>query len=314
MTVAQITVSADSATVTKSADSKTIFLYRASDTAHLDELTAVITKNWKFNRIELQSFDAFALEDLKVNDLLFAITYNHQTDRTMYPYNVTHQTGPAMFMNGTIGPKSNFVSFYLTLTQKKDSGFVLISESTLSISGATLIDVSRTNKTSAEIIRNQYTNSTIFSWNFPYLGTVMNTVSTALEKGVTKYSGTYKYPGISTSPGFSNLKHETLYVSDAVEVVRNRHTGKEKIVNKQRMIDEAYDYPFEIVSTDALNELVTSGKKGYILMFHRRGTGKTIFVIDLSTMTIVYNQNINGQFKLKDKDIRKLNKVLSRSK
>ena len=279
--------------VVESDDSKTIFVYRQSDEDHLDDLTKVIADNWKYNTIELMSLDEFKNYETNVNDLFFIINYTYATT------NYTYFGGePAMV-------HSNYVDFYLALFQKMENGDSLLSQSSLSVSGPTIGDVCKTNKKPEEIITNQYTSSTVFSWNFAYLGTILNTVSTKLQDGAD-----YKF--VENNANLNPLKTKKLYVSDAVNIEQNLLNGKEKTVDFQKDIDKSYDYEFEIVTTKKINDLVISGEGGYLFMFQKVGHGKELIVIDLSKMEIIYQKMVSRKYNFDKSDISDLNKIISK--
>jgi hypothetical protein len=233
------------------------------------------------------------MNDLE-NDFLFMITYD---------YLRTYST----YTDGSSGPTSNFVDFYLTLSQKTEKGYTVLSNSSLSISGPTMVDVCRTGKSPEEIIYNQYKTATVFSWNFAYLGTIMHTVSSKLPDGKI-------YSSIDNPDGdLSGLKEKKLYITDAIEIKQNRFNGSEKTIDQKAAVDKAYDYAHEIVSNEKLNDLITSGEKGYVFMFQKIGRGKVSIVLDLSTMEIIYHNREYNQYAFDKKDISRLNKAIAKA-
>ncbi|MDH4471348.1 MAG: hypothetical protein QE487_02005 [Fluviicola sp.] len=290
--VAQITVNPNS--IVESDGSKTIFVYRQADEANLDQLTKILDDNWDYNEIELKSIDEFADYEMKVNDFLFMINYD---------YLQTYST----YTDGSSGPTSNFVDFYLTLSQKTEKAYTQLSRSSLSISGETIFDVCRTDKEPKEIIYNQYKSSTVFSWNYVYLATIMKTVSTNLQD--SKSHTTLE----SNNSDLKGLKEQKLYIADAIEIKQNRFNGSEKTIDYEATVDKEYDYTYEIVSTEKLNELIVSGEKGYVFMFQKVGHGKVSIVIDLSTLEIIYHDVVKGNYAFDKKDIKTLNKMIAKS-
>ncbi|MES2557296.1 MAG: hypothetical protein V4604_14170 [Bacteroidota bacterium] len=290
--------------------SKTIFVYRDSDENSLDKLKKVLDDNWSYNEIELMSIDDFANLEMKENDFVFMIEYDHQQVAAEYS-------------DGSYGPTGNFVDFYLALSQKrkKGYGYNIISRSVVSISGPTMVDVCRTDKTEEEIIHNQYKTATVFSWNYAYLATIMHTLSNQLPESTTSSpienpTGDLikVYSSIENPDGnLAGLKEKKLYITDGIEIKQNRFNGSEKTIDQEAAVDKAYDYQYEIVSNEKLNDLVTSGEKGYVFMFQKIGRGKVSIVLDLSTMEIIYHHREYNKYAFDKKDISRLNNAIAKT-
>lgn len=283
---AQITITKNPIVVTDT--SKTIFIYRVSDTLHLDKLKKVIDDNWSYNEIEFMSIDSFARYKMRVNDFLFMFDCDYQ-------YYYSSSTG---------GHESAYFSFDLTQKKQDEPIHTLVSSTPLSVSEQVVKEVLKRNSGEA-MNYDLYKKHTVFTWNFAYLATIMKTLSDKLPKGQL-------YSSIDMSNGnLAGLKEKKLYISDAIQIIPNPRKGTEKIINREEAVDEAYDYAYEIVSTEKLNELVASGEDGYVFVFmYQKGYGKMSIVIDLLTMEIIYHDfTYNSAFQ--KKDITRLNKAIN---
>lgn len=277
-------------------ENTTYFLYRESDEAYLAELEACLKKNWMLTKIVLVAPKDLEEEEINVNDLVFNIHYNYRRIEGTYM-----DGSPAAHAS------ANFVDFYLALSKKTETGYITLSNSSLSVHGSTIGDVCLNRKQPVEIIANQYKKSTVlFSWNYIYLATILHTVSENLSAGKEYYSNSVQQGDLS------GLKKKKLYIADAVESKQNRTTGEEKKKDYQSMIDKNYDYSFEIVTNEKINELSTSDEVGYVLMFQKVGKGKTLLIIDMETKSIIYSKFVKGSYKFEKKDIRKLNKAIAK--
>lgn len=271
---------------------KTVFVYRDSDVASLEDLTKVIADNWKYKSVELISIDELANYETEVNDFLFLIDYGHASVSTIRS-------------DGSMGPGGNYVDFFLRLNQKTETGYTSLASAVMSVSGPTIFDVSYNLKTSEVIVQNQYKSHTVFSWNYAYLGTVLKTISDKFDQGVNYNS--YGQP----SKNLKALTQKTLYISDAIESRQSTITGAERIVKSQEAVDKVYDYSFEIVTNERINEIVASEGEGYVFMFQKVGKGKVSIVLDLSNNEIIYINYVGGKYQFENKDIMMLNKAIA---
>src|SRR6218665_1970912 len=224
----------------KTEDINTTFVYLNSNGSKLEELEAVIKKNWTFSSIELISVDEFLKTEIENGCLVFLISYNHTSTTTVH-YSAT---------GSSTGATSNYVDFYLALFQKQGDVFQEISTGSLSVEGKALYQICKTRRTRAEIIYNLYTNLEIFSWNYAYLSAVIAKSSEQLVNNEDYTTAKAKRDNVS----FLGLSK--LYIADEGQTKQNRFTGGETKRNYQTKIDKLYDYDFEIVSKDEINKKV----------------------------------------------------------
>lgn len=274
--------------INKQKINKTIFIYRNEDKDRLKDLKTLLSEHWKYtNNLVLMDVDEYLDYEMQSGDLVFIFSYNLLSSQS------------------SSGATSNFVDFYLMLSQKKGEEFMTLGEANISVTGPSIVDVCNYRKSQGEIIYDLYTEKEVFSWNDAYLATIMHTFSDNLEQG-----SLYETANKVTSKDVGFLKNKKLFVMDEVQSVQNRFTGKETEKDFQEMFERHYDFDFKLVNKDFINEKVKEEPEGYVLMFQKVGFGKAIIILNLSNFEIVYYKMTNYSYSFSKEDIITLNKEI----
>lgn len=111
-----------------------------------------------------------------------------------------------------------------------------------------------------------------------------------------------------------NLQTQTLLVPDYVLIHFTPTTGDESERVEEEELMAPYQFPYELVTTEELNERILSGEQVYYLTYVKIVANKYIEVINSTTGEIVYANAKSLSYNISDKDFKTLSKAISRAK
>lgn len=111
-----------------------------------------------------------------------------------------------------------------------------------------------------------------------------------------------------------NLQSQTLLVPDYVLIHFAPTTGDESERVEEEELLADYSYPYEMVTTEELNQRILSGEQVYYLNYVKIVANKYIEVVNSETGEIVYAETKNLSYNIKNKDFKALSKTVSRAK
>ena len=109
------------------------------------------------------------------------------------------------------------------------------------------------------------------------------------------------------------LKELKLYIPDNILYRFNAFTGKERERPSEELLAD-YTYPFEVIDENELSTKILNAKEPfYYLMYHQKNARKIITIVDGFSGEIIYRTSKNISYNLKPKDIKQINKAISKS-
>ena len=106
------------------------------------------------------------------------------------------------------------------------------------------------------------------------------------------------------------LKTNKLYIPESVGVKYNAFSRTEGKKREESELLEDYKFPYEIVTEERLNELLTSGQEIYFLNYVQVNGNKLISVINSKTGEILYNSKTGLSYNIKGGDFKSISKKI----
>lgn len=115
--------------------------------------------------------------------------------------------------------------------------------------------------------------------------------------------------GIVNTKKLKALKTQTLFVPDWILKTTNAFTGALGKIREPEELFEKYDFPYEMISYQALNDKILSGEKFYYLMHSQFNEYKLLSIIDSTTGEMIYLVENKG-YNIDSGDIKDINKEI----
>lgn len=150
----------------------------------------------------------------------------------------------------------------------------------------------------------------IRGWGPGVLSNKIQQLTALLEEGkVNKY-----YKPDTEKAQLVHLKTESLLIPDYCLIYFNSRTGDEskRIDLEELMMD--YDYPYELVSTEELNNRILTGEQAYYLQYVKIVSNKYIEVVNSTTGAIIYSDAVNVSYNIKTQNLKSISKAVRRQK
>lgn len=270
-------------------DSRTIFVYKASDEAQLDELSEVIRSVWKLNDVVFMSLLDFLNYEVQDNECYVTISAD---------YTIVYGSG---------GSISHLCDFGLCFWRQINGLPKYFSFSQLFPELQATLDVIEQDLDNSNVLSNLYSKYEIRNWNFGYLQSFFKDLNDNIET-LTKRAPNEQF----LSPEISVLKTEKLYVSESILIDVKWRKRKENKSIKAAKLFENYPYAYEIVNNQKINELVVNDEDVYCLDYIRNSRGKFFVIYGLNSGKIIYSKYKGGDYTATGKDIKGILKQIEK--
>ncbi|TYB78571.1 hypothetical protein [Bizionia myxarmorum] len=144
-------------------------------------------------------------------------------------------------------------------------------------------------------------------YNFDY-GYIKNYFQTLNDK-LNKKEMLNVRDGIVNTKKLKTLKEQTLFIPDWTLKSTNAFTGALSKIQEPEELFEKYEFPYEMISHQALNDKILSGEKFYYLMHSQFNEYKLLSIIDSVTGEIIYLVENKG-YNIKSGDLKDINKEI----
>lgn len=116
------------------------------------------------------------------------------------------------------------------------------------------------------------------------------------------------------TPEIKNLKKDTLYIDKNFLYTFDIWKKGKKEINLEELMED-YDYPYEIVDYDIIEEKIIGKQPSnfYYLVYHQVNSRKIISVINGRTGDVVYQENRNLGYIINSNDLKRIGKAVKRS-
>lgn len=150
----------------------------------------------------------------------------------------------------------------------------------------------------------------IRGWGPGVLTNKIQQMSVLLEEGeINKY-----YKPETDETQLINLQSQPILIPDYCLIYFEPTTGDEDEVKEESDLMSGYQYPYEIVTTEELNERILSEEQVYYLHYVKIVGNKYIEVVNSQTGEIIYSQAKNLSYNIKGKDLEALSKAVRKAR
>lgn len=144
------------------------------------------------------------------------------------------------------------------------------------------------------------------NFDLGYLKTYLKIVNDQLKSN----GYTNCYDDFYNKESIKSLKTKKLYIPESVGVKYNAFSRTEGKKREESELLKDYKFPYEIVTEEKLNELITDGEEIYFLNYVQVNGNKLISVINSKTGEIVYNSKTGLSYNIKDGDFKSISKKI----
>ncbi|MDI9256080.1 hypothetical protein [Flavobacterium sedimenticola] len=144
------------------------------------------------------------------------------------------------------------------------------------------------------------------NFDLGYLRTYLKIVNDKLKSN----GFTNCYDDFYNKVSLKNLKTNKLYIPESIGIKYNAFSRTEGKKREESELLEDYKFPYEIVTEEKLNELLTSGQEIYFLNYVQVNGNKLISVINSKTGEILYNSKTGLSYNIKDGDFKSISKKI----
>lgn len=272
--------------------SPTYFVYRDSDSTHLDNLRKELTEAWNYSTLKFISSKQF--NDMKIDSTLSFIT--------MEVFTTSYATTDYDFGNKTSSEKTDYIQWeYLNLwVQFKDYkvqyfSFPLIFEKKQDEFNKFKIlklrhDSYENEKIDESLYRSNISN--ILNWQ---IGILKNNLKLANELFNKSYYHSFykKFTTEFNTEEIKKVSSETLFIPEF------SFENMEKEV-----LEKNYPYPYQIIKNDELSNLILANKAIYYLIIINNKDLKGSYIVNSKTSELIYySSNLNRISQTNIKDI-----------
>lgn len=272
--------------------SKTLFIYRDSDTANLESFKSMLDEVWDYTELEFISYKEYSTNTYDENYSFFTIGWDHKETTS------------------SIGMNSENTYIYLTLWMNKENEKLTFCRIELYPTFTTYQNpVMYSEKYVNLMMKYIYEETILHNWNLLYLTNALQFVNEKLTKSYEHWlfkSAVYA--------DISFLKNDTLYIPEYALTIFDAFTGDESEKQNMNKLVKKYPYPYKFLSIEELsNKVLNSEKPFYYLSYIKSSSDKFVSIVNTKTGELLYSDYSAGSYNLKDKDFNKLAKKIKQS-
>tara|TARA_A100000171_G_C2139907_1_gene154161 strand:+ start:4639 stop:5658 length:1020 start_codon:yes stop_codon:yes gene_type:complete len=160
-------------------------------------------------------------------------------------------------------------------------------------------------KKMSEIVNSLYTDDVFFNYKLGFLKNYFQKINNLIknEEIYWMYEDDYL-------PDLKKLATHKLYIPSYMNIKFNGWTGQDSEADDNNIDDifKKYEYQYEIISDDDLNNRILDNQELYYLRYVRMNAERFLQVVNSKTGEIIYRNYITGlSYKIKSKHIKDLN-------
>lgn len=294
--------------------STTVFVL--SDVLDKDVYEEVLAQSWKVTPYKVMTRDEFSMLDHLDKNYSFAM---------LEGYTSTYTSGSGMsnfYLHAYVNVFMNDVEKIRKKLAKIDPEKIekindLFSDNKFEIARIELFPkdefamIAMSNSTS-KTVGLMYGGDVFNNYGPGYLKNYFQVVSNTLEANETLWM----YEDDSTDD-LKRLQSETLYVPNYIKTKFNPWKGVDNESEDPDELFSKYDFKYEFIDDEALNEKIMNGEPIIYLRYARINAQKFLAVVDAKTGAIYYQEYTSGMafsYNLKSKNVAALNRKVKKAK
>jgi hypothetical protein len=280
----------DQANLNKLKNTKTLFIYRDSDTENLELFKATLNEIWDYTELEFISYEEYSSNTYDENYSFFTIGGLHKRKVTS---------------NGTVIENTYL---YLTLWMNNKNEKLTFCRIELYPTYPTYREAKMHVKNDVNLMmKHLYEESKLHNWNLVYLKNALQLVNKKLTK-----SDEHWLFNSEVYSDLSHLKNDTLYIAEYTLIKFSMFTGDESKRHNVKKLFKKYPYPYKVISVEELSEKVLNSEKPiFYLSYIKSSTDKFVSVVNAQTGELLYSDYSPTSYNIKDSDIQKLAKEIN---
>lgn len=162
-----------------------------------------------------------------------------------------------------------------------------------------------------EIVNSMYSDPIFFN----YSPGMLQNYFQKINDNIKREEETSMY-GFNYLPTLKNLAQQTLYVPSYIGIKYNPWKMSDGEVDPENLenIFKKYEYAYEVISAEELNQKILKGEDFYYLRYVRMNAERFLQVVNSTTGEIVFKLYVTGlSYKIKPKHLKEISKSIERA-
>lgn len=279
-------------------NSKTYFVCRKSDEGNIEQLESALKEAWTISELHVISYDEYNTRNFDSNSSFITINASHTIMDMHNAFIINLHVW--MFIDGKKEVFGSVALFPAIKDHYESTSFVYKHH----------YDKDSDKGYTKDMMPYAYNEATFYNWQTLYLKNAFQCINNKLENNEYRYL----YKDIETSD-VALLAKDTLFVTDEVLIKLQPYKKRDDERHNPNKLFKSYDYLFQVISHDKLLEkIVARGDKPLFYMSYlRSNSDKFISVINSTTGEYVYNDYRPMEVNVDTKDIKYLNKAITKN-